>query len=200
MVKEKIIKNSFIVKVRSASLILGTLVLFIILGIKIVPYLGKLGMDIIDKKFEIKETAKDNKIDTTSDWKEFVNEDYRIRIEVPALLLKTKYENENGYLYFMRFEENEYSDKKGVALGVTERSRDEELEYVKNMISKESPMAIPKVKIFELGGYGVTQMDYEAKEDLEARSIIVVNDGNYTFSISTVPEQIERVKSSLMFF
>lgn len=200
MDKEKITKNAIIVRILLLFLISGVLVAVFIFGIKKPSYFVKLGMDIVAKKYEVENKTDEEKTSGELEWKEFVNQDYGIRFEVPSLLLKTKRENVNGYKYFMRFEENKFSEKKGVALGVTERSRSQEVEYIKEMIEKENPNIHPAIKIFDLAGYGATQIDYEEQEGLEARSIVIINDGKFTFSLSTVPEQIERVKSSLMFF
>lgn len=133
------------------------------------------------------------------DWRVYDIKEYRVAFKTPPLLLKRQFTNQQDYLFFMKFEENKFSQQKGVAVGVTNRNVAEEIEMVKVEISKNSTL-VPKEEKVKVDGFEAIKLSYEKDINFESRSIVVVNNGKITVSISTVPEQIDALSNSLDFY
>ena len=140
--------------------------------------------------------------DITRSWITYTNPEYKFSIRHPRFLYPTEIVNNGGYLVFIRFEENSFSQGKGLAIGVREASQEEEVKRVKKEITssfegeliKEEEMGIGEIKGIRL------QYEPEEKEKAENRSIIIFTKGNHTFSISSVPGQIEQIVFSFQTF
>jgi len=132
------------------------------------------------------------------EWQEYKNEEYGFRLEHPKLLFKRTFKDKGGYPFFIRFEETKFSLEKGLALGISKRPQEEEIESVISSLSKEGAKLVreEKIKVQDVDG---TRLDFEPEREGEKRSLVIFSKGNYTYSISTVPEQIERVIESFGF-
>src|SRR3989344_2735162 len=131
-------------------------------------------------------------------WKEYKNEKFRYSLLVPQHLLKKEVKNEEGYLSFVRFEENELTRAKRVAVGVSRGRREDEVDKVKEQMN-ESGLAnlIKEVKI-NVSGHEAKRLDYQAidSKNRDPRAIVIFDNGIYTYSISTHPEQAEKIIES----
>jgi len=143
-------------------------------------------------------SVKEPTFDLTQ-WKEYNNSDYRFILKVPPLLLSRQLENQTDYLLFVKFEENRYSKDSGVALGVTDRTIEEEAKKIRKDIEKIASV-VPKEKKIKVDGVDALKIDYEKVKDFEEKSIIVVGKDKITVSVSTTPGQIENIVSSFNFY
>lgn len=133
-------------------------------------------------------------------WKERVNNDYRVAYQTPPMLLATEYELPEKYLYFIRHEETQESVYgKGVALGITSDSVNEEAKYIIESIKNESGI-LPEISDIEIRGFSAKRLDYKSSENNEARTIIIVNNKKYTFSFSTIQDQADKLIGSIKFY
>lgn len=131
----------------------------------------------------------------------YINEEYLISFSYPSFLSKKEYTNVGGYDFFVRFEESEVSKGKGVAFGVKSSEFDSELERIKNDILNEGEISLTAEKEIGVGGEKARLVEFvpNNKEVFEARSLVVVKRGEYTYSFSTVPDQIQTLIESVNF-
>lgn len=132
-------------------------------------------------------------------WEEFTNDKYGFTIAHPPLLLKRETEDEGGYLYFVRFEENQYSLGKGIAIGVGENTRDEEVAKIKKEIKDEATIDPESEETIKVAGQNAIRLNYQDKGQYESKSFVIFEKDGKTYSISTVPDQIDRVIESFEF-
>jgi hypothetical protein len=132
-------------------------------------------------------------------WQEFTNDKYGFTVARPPLLIKRETENEGGYLYFVRFEENQYSLGKGVAIGVGENTRDEEVNNIKKSIKDEAGIDPDSEEEIIVSDQDAIKLTYHDNGQYESRAFVVFEKNGKTFSISTVPEQMNRVVESFEF-
>jgi ABC-type lipoprotein release transport system permease subunit len=136
------------------------------------------------------------------DWEKYTDEKYGFEVLIPRLLLEKKYENTNSYNEFIVFYQNQYSRGKGVAIGVSDKDLQSEMDIIKEELNKEGNAQLTKQSILTLHDDQGVRLDYEP-EDIssgdEKRSIIIIHHGKYSYSFSTVPDQIEAVVSTLQF-
>lgn len=137
----------------------------------------------------------------TNTWIEFINEEFGYRISHPPLLTKTEYKNEGGYKDFIRFEENEKSLGRGIGIGVRESTLRDEVERLKKEMDQFKGSKLTKETKLPLSNYNGFVLEYDTVDnsDTEAKAIILIQKDNFIYSISTVPEQIDRVISSFSF-
>ncbi len=134
----------------------------------------------------------------TSSWDVYTNNKYRYSVSYPKLLYKKEFENQGGYLHFVRFEENNFSKEKGIAIGVRETTLKEEVARLKDDFSKEGKL-IKEEEIKVMGKNGV-RLEFEPKiQGNESRTLVILERENWVYSISTVPEQMDRVLESFKF-
>lgn len=127
------------------------------------------------------------------DWEYFIHPEYKFSVYVPRLLVKREYDDSGDYLFFVRFEENRFSEDSGVAIGVSNRALEEEEAKTREIVEAEFSEIKPKREIVKLADYDAIKLDYQGANGVESRTIILVTNGDYTYSISTVPEQIDDV-------
>ena len=128
-------------------------------------------------------------------WEYFIHPEYKFSVYVPRLLVKREYEESTDYLFFVKFEENRFSEEKGVAIGVSDRNLNDEEEKTHEIVGQGQSSVEPKRQEM---GEGVLRLYYEAMDGFESRTIYLINNGEYTYSISTTPEQIEKVLSGFV--
>ena len=176
----------------------------------VILFIYKNSGSIVDKLKNAKQSSQTNENTSTTvdikeptldltQWKEFNNTDYRFTLRIPPLLLSRQLENQTDYLLFVKFEENRYSKDKGVALGVTKRTRDEEVTKVKGEISEIAKIE-PKVNKIKVNNLDAVRLDYGQAEGFEEKSIVVVSNEKFTVSVSTTPNQIENIISSFKYY
>jgi len=135
-------------------------------------------------------------------WEDYANSEYGITFKIPKLLLKRDSLGENEYLYFVRFEENKFSREKGVAMGI----RESDLEKEKTLLKKEMEDAGGKLSNetkLAIKDFPAERMDFKPdsqNKGLEDRSVILIERFGKVFSISTSPDQLDRLISTINFF
>jgi hypothetical protein len=164
-------------------------------------YISRGGDNTFKKKEEknLEYTSNNNTQEELSTWKTYNNTNYRFVIKIPNLLLERVYTGQQDYLFFVKFEENKFSEEKGVALGVTDRTVAQEVEKIRTDMAKDFSIN-PKESNIKVDGQDAVRIDYEKVGELEARSVVVVRGNDVTISVSTVPEQIERLIKSIDFY
>lgn len=157
---------------------------------------------ILSKGEEPKEDKTVSEEVENSTWVIYKNDEYGYSFEYPLYLLSTEVKNTEKYLSFVTFEETSFSTLKGVAVGITDRTLEDELSYIKDSFAGVNDANLKESKDGQTEGKRFYLLTYETSgsEDLEDKSIFIINDGRYTMSISTVPEQMEHIINSLKFF
>ncbi|OGM24648.1 hypothetical protein A2962_01705 [Candidatus Woesebacteria bacterium RIFCSPLOWO2_01_FULL_39_61] len=163
-------------------------------------YLSK---NVDSKSARISQTSENNTPEKfiVNDWEEYVNSDFGYKIQHPPLLTKAEYKDEGGYKNFVRFEETEHSLGKGIAVGVSVSSLSDEVERLKKDMEKFEDAKLVREEKLSLTKYDGFILEYEIENSTgkESRAIIFINKDNYVYSISTVPEQMQKVLSGFSF-
>ncbi len=136
---------------------------------------------------------------TENSWGVYTNAKYGYEIGIPRALLKKEYENQGGYIHFVRFEEREESQGNGIAIGIREGKLDDEVSRIKEEFGNEGRLT--EEREVDVGGVKGVLLNFEPdnEEDLESRGVVVFEKEGKVFSISTVPEQIEKVIEGFKF-
>lgn len=152
-------------------------------------------------KEEQKESPKDIvQIDQnqTLNWRIYENEKYSYTLKYPPLLYKREFENQGGYLHFVRFEENKFSLDKGLAFGVSDGSLENEVKRIKQEFSQGAKL-VNEAEV-DIGDIKGIRLDYEPEvRGGEKRAVVIFNGRGYSYSLSSVPEQIEKILAGFRF-
>jgi len=134
-------------------------------------------------------------------WDTYINPEYMFSIKYPRFLSAIEMQGQGGYLVFVRFEENSFSQGKGVAVGVSDRGPEEEVAAVKKEIAEGVEAKLVKEDKVTMVGTIATRLEYEPinPNEGEQRVAVVLNNGKYSFSLSTTPDQIAQVVTNLKF-
>lgn len=135
-------------------------------------------------------------------WMNYTNDEFMFSLAVPRLLTKGEVRNEDGYKYLLILGENRLSTGKGVAIGITDRSVDDEIQKTKTDYQKEGTAELIDEKAITVGFEKGIQLSYKPKGDdpnLEPRDIVIVRYRDTTFSISTHPDQMEYIIRNFQF-
>ncbi len=197
MAKEKKDKNLFY----RNSVLLAFISVLVATGVVTIRYFKvEKGKNVITNK-NIAENINQNSNPTPTDAdalsREYINKMYGYKVLYNKFLDAREYDDPGEYLHFVKFEENRYSNTKGFAIGVTTRSKDEEKDKIINNFKEEYGVDADSESNIKADKYEGVQLTFSQQDGLEARSIVIIKNGNYTYSISTVPEQIELVLSNL---
>lgn len=144
-------------------------------------------------------------------WMDYTNPEFQFSMDVPRLLTKRETRDREGYRYFMILGENQVSKGKGVSLGITDRSMDEEIAVLKK--GYETDAKLESEKDIQVSGLSGKQLSFvpkgaasaqatdEPKEDksLEKRDVVVFSQNGVTYMIATVPEQMGHIIESFRF-
>ena len=131
-------------------------------------------------------------------WRTYTNEAYGYEISHPGLLYQREFVDSGGYEHFVRFEETQFSLDKGVAVGVSLKSAEEELNAMKSELSENAELVEERsISVAGLeAAYILFRPSFEGGEE---RAIAVFEGNGATFSVSTVPEQMDKVLQSFKF-
>ena len=120
-VKKIQIKQNDKLFVWSMYLLFGCLVLFAIV----------LGVRLNNSRKDIPAPVLTAPAPVEKIWMDYTNIEFKFSMDVPRLLTKRETRDQAGYRYFMILAENQVAKGKGVSLGVTSRSMDEEIAETK---------------------------------------------------------------------
>lgn len=153
----------------------------------------------VSEQSDIKESSKD-----VYTWERYTNEEYGYTLLYPGLLIKRITRDSQGYLHFVVFLENTLSSgsgQKGVAIGVSDVGIEEEASRIKRIISDDGDGELISEKKFSFAGETALKLDFDPKDPKtsEKRNVVLVVKNGKTFSISTVPSQIDRILESFEF-
>jgi hypothetical protein len=134
-------------------------------------------------------------------WVDYVNEEYGFSFSRPKFLTENKFEDSGDYLSFTRFEGTQFSEARGIGVGVREDSLKDEIMNVKREIDESFDVKLIRESKIKVGGFDAVRLDYEPveKTELEARSFVILEKDESAISISTHPTQIEKIISSFTF-
>jgi hypothetical protein len=135
-------------------------------------------------------------------WMDYTNTEYQFSMDVPRLLTKREVINSQGYRYFMILGENQLSKGKGVSVGVTDRSVDQEIEENKRGYTNDGSAELASEKEIEIVGEKGKQLSFKPKgedKSLETRDVVIFSHNNVTITIATTPEQIDHIVESFKF-
>lgn len=138
-------------------------------------------------------------VEAKGGWTTYKNPQYQFVVELPRFLAKREYRDKDGYTFLAIFEENSISKGKGVAIGITSRNVNAEVAQTKVDYAKSGEAELSEEKDVEVAGEAGKQVTFKPKNDdkaLESHTVIMFHHGNYTYSISTVPEQAEHIVGS----
>lgn len=130
----------------------------------------------------------------------YTNSGYSYSVEYPSFLYPREVDaSSRDYLSFVRFEAIGYSKDRGFAIGVREAFLEEEAKRIIEEIEEGSVKAkfLKKTEIISEGFLGV-KLDFEPKKSDEGgdTTIIIVNNGKYSYSLSASPNQVLAIFSS----
>lgn len=130
-----------------------------------------------------------------TEWQTYTNEKFGFYIKYPRLLYKRELGQIGGYLSFTRFEENKFSSGHGLAVGVRESSLEAEVEQIKKEFEKLGGARLIHEQKIVFNGINGAKLYYkpEKGDDGEERVVVILNNDKYSYSISTVPEQIGKI-------
>jgi hypothetical protein len=153
-----------------------------------------------DKKNDIVVNQENtNSEKDTLPWVSYANEDYGFVMSHPEYLYEMKSEKNERYVFFVMFQETKYSRGDGVAVGLSESPLLDVADSIKGDFKDNYGIQPYKEDEYMVDDYEGLRIDYKGGEDYQDRSIVVFNNGEYTFSISTTPRQIDRVVASFNF-
>ncbi len=134
----------------------------------------------------------------TYDWKTYENNDFNISFNYPRLLLPQESIN-NHYDFFILFTENAYAKQmqmKGMALGITKRSVEEELKLVKDSLLTEGLAKLESEGELE-SLEGVFLHFVPNSQEGEPRDVFIIKGKDYVYSLSTHPSQKDKLIQSI---
>ena len=139
---------------------------------------------------EPSEKEADN--DDESAWRIMQDEDYGYSLKYPSLLEPRTIESDN-YLSFIIFFVPKGVRGSGFALSVRENSIEEEVVLIKEEIQKDSAVRLVNEEQIETGGRLGARVEFEpaVEGDGEKRTIIIMNNGKYSYTLSSTPDQID---------
>lgn len=189
---------------KSGKLLLtGTFLVFLGLFFYGIQTFLKIGKTSSRPEVLVPETTNQVQVsqDTSDYWDKYINPEYMFSIKYPRFLSAIEIQGQGGYLVFVRFEEDSFSQGKGVAVGVSDRGAEEEVGAVKKEIAEGVEAKLVKEDKITIAGTIATRLEYEPinPNEGEQRVVVVLNNGKYSFSVSTTPDQIDQVLTNLKF-
>jgi hypothetical protein len=138
--------------------------------------------------------------ENASGWIPYTNDEYLISFSHPNLLLKKEFTESGGYDLFVVFEENKFSKEKGVAFGIRKSGLEEEVERIVGEVILQENSKLTKDEEMEVAGERARVLVIEPQDIfLEIRSILIIEKSGYSYSFSTVPEQMQKLIDSIEF-
>lgn len=145
---------------------------------------------------KITETNKESAVSSRSNRKIYTNQDFGYSINYSSTLIPREIESE-AYLDFVIFFAAQGTEGSGFAVSVRENQLEEEIGLIKKEIGRDVGAELVYEGKIDHYGYSAHRLDYEpeTKGEGEPRTIIIINNGKYSYSISSTPEQIDNVLS-----
>lgn len=136
--------------------------------------------------------------DITTNWETYTSPEYGFSIKHPRFLSPRERENVGEYLSFVSLEENDFSQGKGMAIGIRKTGLSEEVEKIKKEMEQGIDAKLVKEEELVVNGLPAARLEYEPETpgEGEARVVVILNTNQYSYSISTTPAQIDKIVAS----
>lgn len=140
-----------------------------------------------------------------SDWKEVEEIGFGFSYGVPPLLIRNEPDQLEDYLQFVRYEENFYATAKGVAIGISQRSIEDEVNKVITDIKEESEIEPSEILDIQISDSPAKKIVYSLQDEKDKESefidkeIIVFNNDKFTISISSSREQMRLLVGTIKY-
>jgi hypothetical protein len=130
-------------------------------------------------------------------WEIMQDEDYGYSLKYPSLLEPRTIESDN-YLSFIIFFVPKGVRGSGFVLSVRENSIEEEVVLIKEEIQKDLAARLVNEEQIEVGGRLGARVEFEpaVEEGGEKRTIVIMNNGKYSYTLSSTPDQIDVLLSN----
>jgi hypothetical protein len=182
---------------------IGLLVMF--LSVVLLSTIISFNSDINNEKLISEPVVTDNaeskiSVGDNNRWSKYVNDEYSISFLFPSYLTKIEADDSGIYDFFLRFEENNISMGKGVAMGIRKGTlNDEILEIKKNIL--QGGVGLVKEGNIDAGTVKGKMLEFKPddEENFERRSFIIIEKDGYVYSLSTVPDQMQTLLNSIEF-
>lgn len=147
----------------------------------------------VEKK-EVKTSQETLKPGETKEF--YLNEKFGYTLTYDSQLTPRELKSEN-YLNFVIFLAPARYEKSGFGVSVRENLIEEEIAKVKEEIGQAIEAVLVSESEEEAGGNRRYRMEYEPKVDLqgEKKTVVIINNGQYSYTISSNPKQIEEIIS-----
>ncbi len=131
----------------------------------------------------------------------YSNDQFAYSVEYRSDLTPSEVESSN-YLNFVIFAAPLESEKSGFGLSVRENSLQQEIEVIKEEISNDIEAKLVEENEEELLSYQGYRLTYEPvdKTEGETKTLVIVNNGQFSYTISSTPEQIDSILSGFKLF
>ncbi len=158
----------------------------------------------LNKKGKLANALTGSRLENTTDseWKEYKNSLLGFRMSYPPSLVERDLGQSATYYNFIRFEEVKLTSDKGIAVGVRESSLVDEVNRIKKDFESQEDAVLSEQKKVKVAGTDGTWLHYKPKVEEgneEERVIVIFARDKFSYSISTVPEQINRVINNFTF-
>ena len=179
--------------------------LLIILGLAVIGIVGFLFFKPTvttppGPKSSISPTPSPDYSEVTSNWKTYTNSqyDYAVKYPVESTLEEP---TEDIYLNHVIFGERTKDNSLWFEITVREASLDEEVDYIEWQ-SSHSLVVRTNEKDLSVQGLPAKRLDYEPSKYDEPKpsSFIIINRGKYSYTLSSRPEDIDKIISTFRFF
>jgi hypothetical protein len=138
---------------------------------------------------------------TQRDFDYYVNRELGFLVKYPRFLYLKEVQDKDGYIVFLKFEENKFSTSKGFAIGVSRRTVQDEEKYVKDTFTKEGGGVSSQTKS-DLNGIEIAVLNFKDSSGAEEviSSVGFFKFENLTFSVSSPSEIFEETLKNISLF
>lgn len=135
--------------------------------------------------------TQESDLASKENWAIYKSNIWGFSIEYPRYLFVQLVDTNKRYLNFVVFQKTKYTNYSGAAVGVSDLSLNDEAEKIIEEIKNSDSTNPSKESNVYLNNIKAIRLDYKAaNKDQEDKAVIVVNDGMFTYSVSTTTNQI----------
>jgi hypothetical protein len=182
-------------EVSNRILVVAILLIFLLLvGAGVYFFVITKGTPIFPRQSEGKNNGNLSNTTQTLGWETYTSEKYKYRVKYSPLLTPREIQSD-VYLDFVIFYASAGSDESGFAISVRENSLGDEVSLIKEEIHQDVSANLISEESITLNDFPGERLKYEPEkpEEGEPRTIIIINNGDYSYSLSSRPEQIEDI-------
>ncbi|MDZ7587138.1 MAG: hypothetical protein U0946_05240 [Patescibacteria group bacterium] len=139
--------------------------------------------------------------DPTADWETYTNTQYGYLVKYSPSLNSIKEISDDIYLSLVNFE-NPSSEKENFQVSVRKSTLNEELQYQKWTIEGHILVELDKENNINFQNYKGIKLEYkpiEDKKSINPFTIVIINNGKYSYTISSAPDQTDIILSTFKF-